>query len=142
MTEYSAVPGDTASTIAPVSTGPSTKRSRISRKAKAPATVGAKGQPRAVKGASQSTKAAPRPKAKTKAQPRAKTKPKARASDDAPIRRTSEILLQILEDNPQDLISVEQIVKALGTTSFGTSLMVFSIPEVIPIPVPGVSAIV
>ena len=31
---------------------------------------------------------------------------------------------------------------ALGTTSFGTSLMVFSIPEVIPIPIPGMSAVV
>jgi hypothetical protein len=37
---------------------------------------------------------------------------------------------------------VERIVAGLGTTSFGTSLMVFSIPEVIPIPIPGMSAIV
>jgi hypothetical protein len=51
-------------------------------------------------------------------------------------------LRQILADNPQDMISVDQIVKSLGTTSFGTSLMVFSIPEVIPIPVPGLSAVV
>jgi len=140
MTEYSAVPGDTTSTVAAVSTGPSTKRSRISRKAKAPSTTKAAGERRAVKAAPRSTKTAPR--SKVKPQPKPRAKPKTRQDDDTPIRRTSEILLQILEDNPQDLISVEQIVKGLGTSSFGTSLLVFSIPEVIPIPVPGMSAIV
>ena len=74
------------------------------------------------------------------AKPRGKTK--ARARGEAPERRTSEILRQILADNPQDKISVEQILKGLGTTSFGTSMVVFSIPEVIPIPIPGMSAIV
>jgi len=68
--------------------------------------------------------------------------PAAKANEEPPARRTSEILQKILDENPQELISVEQIVKELGSTSFGTSLMVFSIPEVIPIPVPGMSAIV
>jgi hypothetical protein len=131
MTAYSAVPGDDASAVAPVSTGPSTKRSRVSRKAVALATVKTKPAPGAVK--------AP-PRARTVAKPR--TKAKKRAAAEAPTRRTSEILRQILADNPQDMISVEQIVNSLGTSSFGTSLMVFSIPEVIPIPVPGLSAVV
>ena len=30
----------------------------------------------------------------------------------------------------------------MGETSFGTALMFFTIPEVIPIPVPGIAAIV
>ena len=127
MTAYSAVPGDASSTVAPVSTGPSTKRSRVSRKAKAPASIKTKTAPGVVK-------------ARATAKPRAPAK--TRSKEEAPPRRTSEILRQILADNPQDMISVDQIVKSLGTTSFGTSLMVFSIPEVIPIPVPGMSAIV
>jgi hypothetical protein len=108
MPAKTAVRGKTNSTAAPLSTGPSTKRSRTPQKAKR--RVGAKTQPR--------------------------------RRTEVPPRRTSEILRKILEDNPQDYLTVEQIVGALGTTSFGTSLMVFSIPEVIPIPIPGMSAVV
>ena len=60
----------------------------------------------------------------------------------AAVRRTSDILKQLISDESQQVLSVEQIVKALGPTSFGTSLMVFSIPEVLPIPLPGMSAAV
>jgi len=131
MTAYSAVPGDDASTVAPVSTGPSTKRSRISRKAKAPSASKTKRAPAAAKVPA---------RGRNGVEPRKKMRVGSRA--EAPERRTSEILRQILKDNPQDMISVEQILKGMGTTSFGTSIMVFSIPEVIPIPVPGMSAVV
>jgi len=139
----SAVPGDSA--VAPVSTGPSTKRSRVSRKAKAPTAVKTRTAPGAAKVSARSQGDAKLVKGTAKplngtAKPRGKTK--ARARGEAPERRTSEILRQILADNPQDKISVEQILKGLGTTSFGTSMVVFSIPEVIPIPIPGMSAIV
>jgi hypothetical protein len=56
--------------------------------------------------------------------------------------RTSEILRKLISDESQKVVSVEQIVKALGPTSFGTSLMVFSIPEVLPIPLPGMTTVV
>ena len=139
----SAVPGDSA--VAPVSTGPSTKRSRVSRKAKAPTAVKTRTAPGAAKVSARSQGDAKLVKGTAKplngtAKPRGKTK--ARARGEAPERRTSEILRQILADNPLDKISVEQILKGLGTTSFGTSMVVFSIPEVIPIPIPGMSAIV
>jgi hypothetical protein len=143
MMANSAVPGDSA--VAPISSGPSTKRSRVSRKAKAPSTVktktafGAPKAPARTKAVAQPRKTQPRKTQPRKTQPR---KTRVRAQAEAPTRRTSEILRQILADNPQELISVDQIVKSLGATSFGTSLMVFSIPEVIPIPVPGMSAIV
>jgi len=39
------------------------------------------------------------------------------------VRRTSEILREIISDESQQVLTVEQIVKALGPTSFGTSLM-------------------
>ena len=139
----SAVPGDSA--VAPVSTGPSTKRSRVSRKAKAPTAVKTRTAPGAAKVSARNQGDAKLVKSDAKpfngtAKPRGKTK--ARARGEAPERRTSEILRQILADNPQDKISVEQILKGMGTSSFGTTIMVFSIPEVIPIPVPGMSAIV
>jgi hypothetical protein len=48
----------------------------------------------------------------------------------------------LLDKNPEKSITVQKILGALGTTSFGTSLMVFAIPEVLPIPIPGLFAIV
>jgi hypothetical protein len=57
--------------------------------------------------------------------------------------RTSQILRDILTNNPDDTeFTVEQIVNSIGESSFGTSLMFFAIPEVVPIPVPGLAAIV
>jgi hypothetical protein len=56
--------------------------------------------------------------------------------------RTSEILKKLISDESHEFLTVEQIVKALGPTSFGTSLMVFSIPEVLPIPLPGMTTVV
>ncbi|HSI85115.1 MAG: exopolysaccharide biosynthesis protein, partial [Candidatus Methylacidiphilales bacterium] len=57
--------------------------------------------------------------------------------------RTSQILEEILTKNPGvESFTVEMILRSLGTTSFGTSLMFFAIPEVLPIPLPGVSALV
>ena len=57
--------------------------------------------------------------------------------------RTSQILRDILTKNPDVTeFTVEQIVNSIGESSFGTSLMFFAIPEVVPIPVPGLAAIV
>jgi len=131
MTAHSAVPS--GSRAVPVSTGPSTRRSRASRNTETPAVAKPKAPTRPVK-----ARAGAVAKSDVKPGPKAKTRSRAKA----PVRRTSEILRQILADNPQDMISVEQIVNGMGTSSFGTSLMVFSIPEVIPIPVPGLAAIV
>jgi hypothetical protein len=60
----------------------------------------------------------------------------------AAVRRTSDILKKLISDESQKALTVEQIVNALGPTSFGTSLMVFSIPEVLPIPLPGMTTVV
>jgi hypothetical protein len=60
----------------------------------------------------------------------------------AAVRRTSDILKELISDESHQVLTVEQIVKALGPTSFGTSLMVFSIPEVLPIPLPGMTTVV
>ena len=69
----------------------------------------------------------------------AKTAP---APEAAPNLKTSQILRQLLENNPDKSFTVEKISASLGTSSFGASLLAFSIPEVLPIPVPGMSAIV
>jgi hypothetical protein len=59
----------------------------------------------------------------------------------AAVHRTSDILRKLISDESQKALTVEQIVKALGPASFGTSLMVFSMPEVLPITPPGMSAV-
>ena len=57
--------------------------------------------------------------------------------------RTSQILRDLLANNPNVVdFSVERIVNSIGGSSFGTSLMFFAIPEVVPIPIPGLAAIV
>jgi len=57
--------------------------------------------------------------------------------------RTSQVLRNLLANHPDVTeFTVEQIVSAIGDTSFGTSLMFFAVPEVIPIPVPGLATIV
>jgi hypothetical protein len=56
---------------------------------------------------------------------------------------TSQLLRQLLVNHPGQTFSVQQIIDGLGGTSaVGTSLMVFSLPEVLPIPIPGISAVV
>jgi len=57
-------------------------------------------------------------------------------------QRTSDVLKALLENNSDEWFTVEQICAGLGTSSFGVSLLAFSIPEVVPIPIPGISAIV
>ena len=63
---------------------------------------------------------------------------------DTPLQaeKTSAVLKALLENNSDEWFTVEQICAGLGTSSFGVSLLAFSIPEVVPIPVPGISAIV
>jgi hypothetical protein len=88
------------------------------------------------------------PRSATRARSRKKTataraKAKSAAKAGARSVHTSKLLRDLLEKNPDKSFTVEKIVNAIGGTSaFGTSLMVFSLPEVLPIPVPGISAIV
>lgn len=92
---------------------------------------------------------APKPRARKKPATSGvtrKTATKARATvKKAPTEklvRTSQVLRDILVNNPDtEFFTVEKIANALGGTSFGTSLMFFAIPEVLPIPIPGISAI-
>src|SRR3984885_10901767 len=88
-----------------------------------------------------------REKASARPAVRTKTRTGTRSSDKnllSPRRpRTSQILREILANNPNvENFTVDTIVNSIGETSFGTSLMFFAIPEVVPIPVPGLAAIV
>ena len=67
----------------------------------------------------------------------AKTAPRTRA-----VPRTSEILRRLLEDQSRKSLTIEEIVAGLGPRSLPVSLMLFTIPEVLPIPLPGLSAAV
>lgn len=61
----------------------------------------------------------------------------------APPVRTSKILRELLEKNPDKSFTVQKIIDSIGGTSaFGTSLLAFSIPEVLPIPIPGLFTVV
>jgi hypothetical protein len=99
---------------------------------------------------SKSRKKAARPKPLTESAERKATSPAAKTARSATAKkvtrrrtRTSQVLRDILAKNPDvSEFTVEQIVNSIGQTSFGTSLMFFAIPEVVPIPVPGLAAIV
>ena len=82
---------------------------------------------------------AARPKQRAKA--RAGRVPRTAKASATKIVRTSEILRGLLE-NQEKSFTVKRILSSLGTQSFGTSLMAFAIPEVLPIPIPGLFAIV
>jgi hypothetical protein len=56
--------------------------------------------------------------------------------------RTSEILRRLLEDESRKSFTIEEIVSGLGPRSLPTSLMLFTIPEVLPIPIPGLATAV
>jgi hypothetical protein len=56
--------------------------------------------------------------------------------------RTSEILRRLLEDESRKSLTIEDIISELGPRSLPTSLMLFAIPEVLPIPIPGLSTVV
>ena len=72
-----------------------------------------------------------------------KARPAVKKAQTQNLIRTSQLLRNLLANNPAvQNFTVEKIVSEIGSTSFGTSLMFFAIPEVLPIPVPGVSAIV
>jgi hypothetical protein len=74
-------------------------------------------------------------------QKRGKTRSKAGSREQA-TPRTSEILRRLLEDDSRGSLTIEEIVGELGPRSLPASLMVFTIPEVLPIPLPGLSAAV
>lgn len=77
------------------------------------------------------------PKKAERRRPRAK-----RSAEPVPPRRISTILRALLEENDDRSFTVEKISRAMGSSSFGASLLVFSIPEVVPLPLPGLSAVV
>jgi hypothetical protein len=95
---------------------------------------GASAPPRSRRTAASRTKASTAPK-------RAKART-ARQAPDEDTLKTSQLLRNLLADHPDRSFTVEKISAAMGSTSFGASLLVFSIPEVLPIPIPGMSAIV
>jgi hypothetical protein len=74
-------------------------------------------------------------------QKRAATRSKTR-TEERTTPRTSEILRRLLEDESRKALTIEEIVSGLGPRSLPTSLMLFTIPEVLPIPLPGISAAV
>jgi hypothetical protein len=74
-------------------------------------------------------------------QKRSNARSKTRTQDQT-IPRASVILRRLLKDESRKSLTIEEIVSGLGPRSMPTSLMVFTIPEVLPIPIPGLSTAV
>lgn len=90
-------------------------------------------------------KASTRSRRKTPVKKTAATRSRAKGAEKAGSRpvRTSRLLRDLLEKNPDKNFTVQKIVDSIGGTSaFGTSLLAFSIPEVLPIPIPGLFTVV
>lgn len=129
----------------------SAPKSVIEARAPKPASKSLKASPKKAKSTEKDwQEVAPPEKASLKKLPAKKSVSKANSSapkteaDTVPsqAQKTSAVLKALLENNSDDWFTVEQICAGLGTSSFGVSLLAFSIPEVVPIPVPGISAIV
>jgi hypothetical protein len=56
-------------------------------------------------------------------------------------RQTSRLLLNILQKHQQEKIALKEILQEMGDRAFGPALLICSIPEALPLPVVGVSAI-
>jgi hypothetical protein len=88
---------------------------------------------------------APRSRRKSPLKKTATSRAKAKRAEKADSRpvRTSKLLRDLLEKNPDKTFTVQKIIDSVGgTSSFGTSLLAFSIPEVLPIPIPGLFTVV
>jgi hypothetical protein len=74
--------------------------------------------------------------------PKPRKKARSNTTKSADWRHASQVLTDILDKNPDvEEFSIDLILRSIGTSSFGTSLMFFAIPEVIPIPIPGIVAV-
>jgi hypothetical protein len=105
-------------------------------------TTGKAGASRVAKETSKTRR--PRSDSPKKSVPKAKVSAPLVAPEPKPPKaeRTSILLRRLLEDKDKKFFTVAEISAGLGTSSFGVSLLAFSIPEVIPMPIPGMSAIV
>jgi hypothetical protein len=56
--------------------------------------------------------------------------------------RTSKLLLDILQQHQEEKIALKDILRGMGDRAFGPALFVCAIPEALPIPIVGFSAII
>lgn len=83
-----------------------------------------------------------RRRSSTTTKPKRSTARSKTATRSKAVPRTSEILRKLLEDKSRKSLTIEEIVSELGPRSMPASLMVFAIPEVLPIPIPGLATAV
>ena len=57
------------------------------------------------------------------------------------IEKTS-IIFKSLADSEKERLSLQDVIKATGARAHGFGLLLFALPETIPIPLPGVSAVI
>jgi hypothetical protein len=59
-----------------------------------------------------------------------------------PSLQTSQLLQEFLQQHPESLIRLEALINGLGNRAFGPALLVCALPEALPLPIAGVSAII
>ena len=57
------------------------------------------------------------------------------------VRRTSEVLREAVLAEPGERISVEQLDRALGRRAYGALMLLFALPNLVPVMPPGVSSV-
>lgn len=55
--------------------------------------------------------------------------------------RTSTILRNVIEDHPRDQISLEELAHHLADRSFSVGILLFALPNAIPLGIPGISSV-
>lgn len=63
-------------------------------------------------------------------------------SKDSPQLHTSELLRNLLEQHSEETIRLGDLIRSLGSRAFGPTLLLCALPEALPLPVAGVSAVI
>jgi len=56
--------------------------------------------------------------------------------------QTSRLLLNILQEHQQERVALKEVLRGMGDRAFGPALLICAIPEALPLPVAGFSAII
>jgi hypothetical protein len=59
-----------------------------------------------------------------------------------PSLQTSQLLQEFLQQHPENLIRLKVLIDGLGNRAFGPALLVCALPEALPLPIAGISAII
>jgi hypothetical protein len=59
-----------------------------------------------------------------------------------PSLQTSQLLQELLQQHPENLIRMEVLINGLGNRAFGPVVLICALPEALPLPIAGISAVI